>query len=232
MDKNHFIDLLQRACALPLKTDAFRTAYEQVLGGLSEGGDFQLCGLNIHSPAKVYSPHESSSTRFVISNFESLGLLQKSGELLEIGCGAGAIALYAAKMGWSVTATDIDPAAVSATLANAEKNRIQLQVFESDLFSAVTGRRYDAILFNTPFCHIWEPLSDSERPLTDFDGELYAQFMHKAKDHLKPGGFVGVTLGNCSNYFICDGWDYEVAAFDYSSATNYVRVLFKATPIQ
>jgi len=166
-----------------------------------------------------------------MSHFDALGLLGGSGDLLEVGCGAGAIALLAAKQGWTVTAVDIDPVAVAQTQANARSNQLPVQALTSDLFSALDGQKFDVILFNAPFCHIFEPQTANERMLTDFQGSVYTRFMLEARGYLNPGGYVGLALGNCSNAdFACPGWQYEVAAFDYSSVSNNVRVLFKVTP--
>ncbi|CAG0910317.1 unnamed protein product, partial [Darwinula stevensoni] len=48
--------------------------------------------------------------------------------VLDYGCGSGILAIAAAKFdASSVDAVDIDPAAVEATLYNANKNAVQLQ---------------------------------------------------------------------------------------------------------
>lgn len=53
----------------------------------------------------------------------------RSGRVLDYGCGSGILAIGAAKFGApEVDAVDIDPAAVQATLANAEANTVQLRV--------------------------------------------------------------------------------------------------------
>ena len=51
----------------------------------------------------------------------------RAGRVLDYGCGSGILAIGAAKFGaGDVDAVDIDPAAVQATLANAEANAVQL----------------------------------------------------------------------------------------------------------
>jgi ribosomal protein L11 methyltransferase len=46
--------------------------------------------------------------------------------VLDYGCGSGILAIGAAKFGALPSAVDIDPAAVTATQANAEANHVVL----------------------------------------------------------------------------------------------------------
>lgn len=69
--------------------------------------------------------------------------------VLDVGCGSGVLAVAAACLGaGSVTAIDIDPRAVAATAANAERNRVADVVAAStdDLF-ALSGT-YDVVVAN------------------------------------------------------------------------------------
>lgn len=67
------------------------------------------------------------------------------GRVLDYGCGSGILAIGAAKFGaMHVVAVDIDPAAVTATCANAEANQV---VLKAGLPDQATGR-YDTVLAN------------------------------------------------------------------------------------
>lgn len=50
------------------------------------------------------------------------GLVGPGTRLLDVGCGSGALSVVAARAGTDVTAIDIDPVAVEATLVNAAAN--------------------------------------------------------------------------------------------------------------
>src|SRR6185369_690922 len=50
-----------------------------------------------------------------------------------------------------VTACDINPRAVALARRNAERNRVAMEVVESDVFSALGGRTFDVIVFNILF---------------------------------------------------------------------------------
>lgn len=217
--------------ARPVNMPVFLEGYAEVLRGVATAGDFRLHGLRIHAPAGVYSPHETSSTRFVLDHFFALGLDRPGGTLLEIGCGAGAISLLAARNGWSVVAGDIDPVAVAATLHNAAQNDLEVDARVSDLFSAFPGELFDVIVFNQPFFHVERETAESERTLSDFGGKLHARYMAEAKNHIKPGGYLVVVYSNCSNeaVFAQPGWRMELRACDFDAGSDYIRALFKAT---
>jgi release factor glutamine methyltransferase len=72
---------------------------------------------------------------------------------LDMGTGAGAAALAAARRGWQVTAVDLNPEAVRCARINALWNRLDgaVDVRPGDLFAPVAGERFDLVLFNPPF---------------------------------------------------------------------------------
>jgi ribosomal protein L11 methyltransferase len=64
----------------------------------------------------------------------SLELLQElePARLLDIGCGSGVLSIAAAKLGFEVTAIDVDDVAVEATLANARVNGVEISAYRVD----------------------------------------------------------------------------------------------------
>ena len=53
--------------------------------------------------------------------------------MLDVGCGSGVLAIAAAKLGFApVVAVDSDPAAVEATLANADLNDVEVDARLAD----------------------------------------------------------------------------------------------------
>jgi ribosomal protein L11 methyltransferase len=62
--------------------------------------------------------------------------LAPGGAFADLGCGAGVLAIAAAKLGWDpVTAVDVAPRAVAATRVNAEANGVRVDVAEADLLT-------------------------------------------------------------------------------------------------
>ena len=72
---------------------------------------------------------------------------------LDLGTGCGILGVVMAARGYTVTATDIEPNAVSCARANAILNRVEdrLRVLQGDLFAPVDGRSFDVVTFNLPF---------------------------------------------------------------------------------
>ncbi|MDR0198858.1 MAG: methyltransferase [Methanomassiliicoccaceae archaeon] len=100
--------------------------------------------IRIEERGDVYSPGDDS-----ILLIESLDV--SDGErVLEIGCGSGVVAIHCAKNGASVTAVDINPAAVALTRRNAAANGAFMDIRLSDLYEDIDSH-YDTIVFNLPY---------------------------------------------------------------------------------
>jgi release factor glutamine methyltransferase len=76
-----------------------------------------------------------------------------SSRALDLGTGTGIGAVFAARRGFRVVATDLNPEAVRCATLNALLNRVEdrIEVREGDLFAPVAGEVFDLILFNPPF---------------------------------------------------------------------------------
>jgi release factor glutamine methyltransferase len=140
----------------------------------------------------VFHPRYFGSSA-ILARFVSL-LPLKGKSLLDMGCGSGLIAMCASRSGAQVTATDINPEAVRCTAANAERNRLSIDVRVSDLFSSLGGSQFDIIACNPPFLP-GIPESPAENAFyggPDFD--MIRTFAAEARDHLRPGGSIYVIL--------------------------------------
>ncbi|MER5177484.1 HemK2/MTQ2 family protein methyltransferase [Streptomyces sp. NPDC002896] len=72
-------------------------------------------------------------------------------DVLDVGTGSGALALYAARLGARVTATDISRRAVVTARLNALLAGRHISVHRGDLLEPVRGRSYDIVLSNPPY---------------------------------------------------------------------------------
>ncbi len=101
-------------------------------------------GIEIDVFEGVYPPSEDS---FLL--LKSIDI--KPGEnVLEIGTGSGIIAIYCARAGARVAATDISGMALDCAAHNAQKCGVELALYRADLFDGVEGQ-FDVIVFNAPY---------------------------------------------------------------------------------
>ena len=99
------------------------------------------------------------------------------GDVLDMGCGDGILAAWLARRGAAVTAVDVNAFAVEATRRTLAANGLAGEALESDVYSALAGRSFDAIVSNPPF--------HQERAI---DYGPAARLIGEAPAHLKPGG--------------------------------------------
>lgn len=160
-------------------------------------------GLDIQSTDGVYHPVEGSSTHFIGDALFSL--IGPNTSLLEIGCGTGAIACAAAKLGVSrIVATDIGKEAYKCAQFNIHNLGLtnQIEIIESNLFDNIAEEKFDYIIFNAPLLHC-DPLPLSKKAYNeiavDHDGVVMLNFIKDVKPYIKSGGIVLLTISNIGN---------------------------------
>jgi release factor glutamine methyltransferase len=148
-------------------------------------------GLKVAVYQDVFSPTMIGETSF----YADVLPVPRGGTMLEIGCGAGLIALTAAKKGAAaVLATDISQAAVANCKTNASNCGLADIVTTrlSDVFSAVAANEYfDLIFWNCPCVDAprdeYDPL---ECAVFDPEYQSIGRYLRDARAHLSPGGRV------------------------------------------
>lgn len=108
----------------------------------------------------VFFPHFTISTKVLLDFIDGLNLSNKS--LLELGCGTGAISVFASKNGALVTASDINPVAIKNAELNAKSHEVNLLTIQSDLFESIPEQTFDFILINPPY-YPRNPKDDAEK---------------------------------------------------------------------
>jgi release factor glutamine methyltransferase len=106
-------------------------------------------GIRLVIPPAVFHPGFFFSTRLLLRYIATLPLKKRS--FLELGAGSGLIALYAAREGAQVTASDINAVAVHSLEMNSQSNRIPLTIIKSDLFAKIPQQAFDIIAINPPY---------------------------------------------------------------------------------
>ena len=152
----------------------------------------------INTDDNVYVPAEDSY--LLADNLE----IKKGQSVLEIGTGSGIVAMYASRLTDDITVTDINFDACELARKNFTENRIEnIEILWGNLFEVVENRKFDVILFNTPYL----PTEDDE--VLDntinyaFDGGLNGRkvidlFLNEVGNHLNDGGIVQMIQSSLS----------------------------------
>ena len=81
---------------------------------------------------------------------ESIDIKSITGDVLDFGCGYGPIGIYIkSNTEANVDMIDINERALNLARSNAKINRVDVNIFESDIYSNIT-KKYDYIITNPP----------------------------------------------------------------------------------
>lgn len=131
-------------------------------------------GLNFMTDAGVFSRGElDQGTRLLLDALPEL-----NGDVLDLGCGWGAIGVSIAKAnpGCRVVMADVNRRALGLSRDNLARNGARAEVIESDGMAALAGRRFDTVVTNPPIRAgkqvIYQMFADSAASLNP-GGALY-----------------------------------------------------------
>lgn len=215
-------------CANPeLQRQAFLDRHRQEAA-------YQVAGLRFECPPNIYHPTEFGSTRFLLRGL-NLELSRWGANVLEMGTGSGTVGVWLASTGRNVTMLDTDPVAVECARHNAKLNAVTVDVLQSDLFSAVKGKKYDLIVFNPP---LRDKIIEESIELFSCDtgGRLFEDFMAQAKEHLTTDGYVCCLISNIGNRAAIvrslQQYDHHIVYAEHYPATGEWRWVVCAQPLR
>ncbi len=170
----------------------------------------------------VYIPAED--TFLLAENLE----IKESDTVLEIGTGTGTVGLFASKLTNSqITVTDINFDALELARVNFSKNNIEnVEFVFGNLFDELENRKFDVILFNTPYLPTEEDDIIDDNLNYAFDGgadgrKIIDPFLYEVKNHLNKGGLLQLIQSSLSDInktfeiLSKEGFMCEVAASEH-----------------
>ncbi|MBQ2665368.1 HemK2/MTQ2 family protein methyltransferase [Methanobrevibacter sp.] len=152
----------------------------------------------INTDDNVYIPAEDSY--LLADNLE----IRQDQSVLEIGTGSGVVAMYASRLTDRITVTDINFDACELARKNFEENGIEnIEILFGNLFEPVKNRKFDVILFNTPYLPTEEGEVLDDTINYAFDGGLNGRkvidvFLDEVGNHLNDGGIVQLIQSSLS----------------------------------
>ena len=152
----------------------------------------------INTDDNVYVPAEDSY--LLADNLE----IKEGQSVLEIGTGSGIVAMYASRLTDRITVTDINFDACELARKNFSDNGIEdIEILFGNLFEPVENRKFDVILFNTPYLPTEEGEVLDDTINYAFDGGLNGRkvidvFLNEVGNHLNDGGIVQLIQSSLS----------------------------------
>jgi ribosomal protein L3 glutamine methyltransferase len=143
---------------------------------------------------------------------------RKVEHILDLGAGSGCIGIACAYAfpDARVDLVDVSAEALEVARRNVAEHGLeeQVEVIQSDLFSALKGRHYDLIVSNPPYVGLEEldtlPVEYHHEPRLGLAAgeeglDVVVEILRQAADHLKRDGLLIVEVGN-AQYALCEAF--------------------------
>lgn len=191
------------------------TVYEDYLSEREQGrptqyilGEWEFMGLPFCVGEGVLIPR--GDTEVLVETILEKQQAEKFKSILDIGTGSGCIPISLGHYGKfeKIMAVDISPKALGYATENAVKNNINIDFYESDLFTNLPAEwkgKLDAIVSNPPYipkkdiAELMTEVKDFE-PMNALDGgedglDFYRAIVEQAKEWLVDGGWLFFEIG-------------------------------------
>jgi tellurite methyltransferase len=123
---------------------------------------------------------QSEAGDYALNPFERVILPHLRGDVLDLGCGLGNLALAAAGAGCRVVALDASPVAIADLARRAGEQGLPVEAHTADLRHYVPGRLYDCAV--------------SVGLLMFFDCPAARALLGRLRDGVRPGGLAAVNV--------------------------------------
>lgn len=196
-----------------------------------------FAGHEFYVDERVLVPR-SPFAELIHEQFQPWMEISEAKRILDIGTGSGCIAIACALAfpDALVDAADISTDALAVTAINIERHQLQSRVraVQSDVFSGLSGQRYDLIVSNPPYVSHAEMdelpaeyLREPELGLrAGTDGlDVARTILAQAEAHLEPHGLLVVEVGDSEEALCAAFPTVPFVWLDFSSGGGGVFVL-------
>ncbi len=167
---------------------------------------------------------------------------KETGSILDMCTGSGCIGISVKKAlpQAHVVLADISKAALDIAYKNMIKNKVNVEIIESDLFANLSGRRFDLIVCNPPYISTteYEALDPSviryEPQLALLSGpsglEVYEKIAAEARKYMYPEARLLLEIGasqgeSVQTLFLSMGYAEAALRTDFSGRERYLTII-------
>lgn len=160
--------------------------------------------LNFFVNESVLIPRQD--TEILVEEVIELAKGREGVKILDLCTGSGVIGISIAKYlpNAKVTITDISKEALQVAKINAEKNKVEVNMIESDLFERISKDSFDIIVSNPPYIEtdVIRTLDKQvqKEPILALDGgkdglEIYRRIVRQAYEYIHQDGYLCLEIG-------------------------------------
>jgi len=185
-------------------------------------GEREFYGLSFHVTPDVLIPRPETELLVELA----LERLPQNGRLLDLGTGSGAIAIAIAhaRPDATITALDVNDAALQIARHNAAQHGVNIALLRSDWYGSLAHEQFDIIVANPPY------IVAGDVHLTQ--GDLRFEPISALTDHADGLSALCIIVDGAKHHLSHNGWLLMEHGYDQSTAVCSLLVAQGFTAVQ